>query len=124
MSETMDREPDLVQASVGRAVKKLDGPGVVFHEPLREAKHTLIPVSKVMKKGENVIAKPVAVIVVTNRRVKVEYFRPPLSAGLLWGFGISAVFGAASALFYPPWRPGESLLGDIRRLILTIRGKE
>ncbi len=110
------------QDQLARTLAALDGPGVVFNELLRESGRTVIGVSAVISRRGGSITRPKAVIIVTPRHVKVERLGGSPRQFLLWGIGASALLGSLAVLFFPPWRPGESLLGDVSRLLRAIRG--
>jgi uncharacterized spore protein YtfJ len=122
MEITAEQFTTPVQEEVMRAAKKLEGRGVIFGEALQEGKHTLIPVMKTMVRGSAVVTRPVAVIVVSGDKVRVKHFlKRNIFETLLLILGITMLLGTVPVVMYPPWRPGESLLVDVARLLKTIR---
>ncbi len=111
-----------VQKEVERATKGLQGRGVIFGEALQEGAHTLIPVMKSMSRGGKVIfTRPVAVIVISGDKVSVKRFQSRGLETMLILFGITSLLGTIPVVFFPPWRPGESLLAEVGRFWKTIR---
>jgi hypothetical protein len=122
MDSTLDYISPATQAEIDRAARKLQSPGVVFGEPLREGTHTLIPVIKTVTRSGATVTRPVAVILVHGKKVRVKLLqRGPLER-VLMVFGMTMLMGTCAVVLFPPWRPDTSLLAEVARLISTIRG--
>lgn len=113
-----NRSPELEQR-----IQELVKPGMVFGEPFREGKLTVIPVSRVNASPTRLIARPIGAILVSPQGVELRRFAHPAARVLTLAM-LAAIIFWIGMLLNPPWKPEASLLGQVRELVNSMRGQE
>src|SRR5512133_1217262 len=99
-------------------LKELAKPGVVFSEPFRKGDYTIISASRFDVRGSRVSAQPVGLVVIGPKGVEIRRFRSP-GAQVALALSITASIFWMGMIMNPPWKPNQSLLGQVRELIQT-----
>ena len=107
------------------ALEKLTQPGVIFSEPVQNGDTICITAARYKIERDEVMAKPLAVIVSGPKGTKIEYIQDNERVmGTIMVISVVAIVGWASVLlFHPPWRRDINLIDEIQSLIRTIRNR-
>jgi hypothetical protein len=103
-------------------IQEMAKPGVVFGEPFRDGKMTIIPVSRVKARPDRLVASPVGAILIGPQGVELRRFSHPAGRILTLAM-VAAIIFWLGMLMHPAWKPDVTLLQQVRELIKTIREK-
>jgi hypothetical protein len=131
MPSSIIKEANLMKQSITQTIpheleekiKALAKPGMVFSDPVQAGDFTLITACRYRISRRAVLARPVGVIFIGPKGVKIHNFRNNLLFAWLITMVAAIVFWSAMIL-HPPWRENVSLLPQVRKLIRTIRAEK